>query len=140
MKRIIINRFKVTSNYSLGEAFLELECCKTLNLGKSLERGWRDNERGVSCISEGTYEVRLEWSPRFNKYLWEIYGVPDRSECKLHAANFWRELNGCIALGNSHVDIDGDGDKDVTSSRNTMKKFHKLMGDDTKALIVIKNV
>ena len=140
MKTILINRFDVKLNYALGDAYIKFPCGKTLNIGKSLERGWRDNLRRVSCIPEGTYVIKLEYSNRFKRKLWEIYGVENRSECKMHAANFWKQLNGCIALGSKHRDINRDGDPDVTSSRKQMAKFHKLMGDDTEAVIIIKNL
>ncbi len=66
--------------------------------------------------------------------------MPDRAECKFHAANYWRQLNGCISLGVKHLDIDGDGDPDVTSSVNTMKKFHALMTGGRLARVVITDL
>lgn len=107
----------------------------------SLERGDRNNERNVSCVPTGEYEIRLEWSNRFQQRLWELKGVPGRSECKFHAANYWYQLNGCIALGLDLKDINRDGYRDVTSSRTTMKRFHKAMdaGDSITARLIIKN-
>lgn len=140
MKKVIINRFKVEDNYSLGQCYVKLESGAVVDIGKSLERGWRNNQKSISCVPEGTYELRLEYSPRFRKDLWELYGVPNRSECKFHSANYWRQLNGCIALGNKHIDIDGDGDPDVTSSRKTMKYFHEVMGTSTVAQVIITNL
>tara|TARA_R110002020_G_scaffold227409_1_gene438035 strand:+ start:552 stop:749 length:198 start_codon:yes stop_codon:yes gene_type:complete len=63
-----------------------------------------------------------------------------RNECKFHAANYSRQLNGCIALGKNRVDIDGDGFKDVTSSKATMALFHKAMNGDKKAVLVVRNL
>lgn len=140
MKTVLINRFKITNNYSLGDCYIKHENNKVEYIGKTLERGWRNNQSNVSCVPEGKYDLKLERSPRFRKDLWELYGVPSRGECKFHAANYWRQLNGCIALGVKHKDIDGDGDPDVTSSRNTIKKFHKVMGSDKIAIVVIKNL
>lgn len=136
---VLINRFKVTDNYSLGDCYIKHPCGKCEYVGKTLERGWRNNQSNISCVPEGEYDLRLENSPRFRKDLWELYGVPNRSECKFHAANYWRQLNGCISLGNKHLDIDGDGDPDVTSSRDTMKKFHNMMVG-TEAKLIIKNL
>lgn len=140
MKIVKINRFKITDNYSLGHCYIQHENGTTEYIGCSIERGWRNNQARVSCVPEGEYQLKLEYSPRFRKKLWELYGVPNRSECKFHAANYWRQLNGCIALGNKHIDIDGDGDPDVTSSRNTMKKFHKAMENYTTSKVIIKNI
>jgi len=139
MKQVIIDRFKITHNYSLGVCYVKNEDGSVDYVGKTLERGWRDNKSRVSCVPAGVYSLKLEHSPRFKKKLWELYGVPNRSECKFHAANYWRQLNGCIALGNKHVDIDGDGDVDITSSRAVMKKFHEIMSGNNIARLEINN-
>jgi hypothetical protein len=103
----------------------------------SLERGWVLNERNVSCIPKGTYKLVLEYSPRFKTDLWEIKGVPNRSECKFHSANYWFQLNGCIALGESYGDINKDGYKDVTNSKKIMKSFHDVLKDFTEATLIV---
>ena len=109
----------------------------TLYSENSLERGWLDNKQMESCIPANTYRIVFEWSNRFKKMLWEIKGVPNRSECKIHAANYWNQLNGCIALGLGLADINGDGLLDVTNSKNAMKSFHAAMGDQKEAMIHI---
>ncbi len=104
----------------------------------SLERGWRHNLSNISCIPLGTYEVVLEWSPKFRKMLWEIKGVDKRSEAKFHSANYWPQLNGCISLGRSYSkDMNNDGYKDVDVSAVTMKAFHKALEGHTKATLEI---
>ena len=106
----------------------------------SLERGWLDNQSNISCVPEGVYEIVWEYSPRFQTMLWELKGVPNRSECKFHSANHWHQLNGCIALGRSITDFDNDGYVDLTSSKSTMKAFHKaLHGRQTARLIIKKS-
>lgn len=139
MKTVLINRFKITDKYTLGHCYIKHENNSVEYIGVTMERGWLNNQNNISCVPEGVYDLKLEYSPKFRKDLWELYGVPNRSECKFHAANYWRQLNGCIALGVKHKDIDGDGDPDITSSRDTMKKFHNSM-TGTKACIVIKNI
>lgn len=136
--RITIYRDFQDHNQSLGVCRVSID---GVNVFKSqcIERGWRNNERGVSCIPEGEYKVVLEYSPRFKKYLWEIYGVPDRSECKFHAVNFARDLNGCVGLGESRRDIDKDGYFDVTNSKDTMIEFHKSLKGYEEAILIVKN-
>ncbi|AUC15403.1 hypothetical protein BTO06_09750 [Tenacibaculum sp. SZ-18] len=94
----------------------------------SLERGWRDNKKNISCIPEGIYPVVLEHSTRFKKKLWEIKDVPNRSECKFHSANYWHQLNGCIALGFKYQMIDTDNYQDVSDSKMIMDVFHITLG------------
>jgi len=140
MKTIIIHRDEQDTKQTLGTCYIKDENGCIIFKSEVIERGWLNNQKRISCIPQGTYPVRLEYSNRFRKKLWELYNVPNRSECKLHAANYARQLNGCLALGNKRKDIDRDGYKDVTSSRLTMAKFHKAMGNDTKAVIIVKNI
>lgn len=140
MKTIIVNRDWQDTNQTLGVCYIKNESGNIVFKSESIERGWRDNKNRVSCIPEGEYPVKLEYSNRFRKELYEIYEVPNRSECKFHSANWARQLNGCIALGNKRLDIDKDGYKDVTSSRDAMKRFHKAMGGDKTAILIIRDL
>ena len=101
---------------------------------KGLELPWKDNKRRVSCIPEGVYEAIIHDSPKFGRCVW-IQNVPDRSEILIHAANYVRQLLGCQAAGKSHIDIDGDGLKDVTSSRKTVNEIVALLPNKFKVQI-----
>lgn len=103
----------------------------------SLERGWRNNERGVSCVPAGEYSLKLEYSPKFRMKLWELKAVPNRSECKFHAANYWFDLQGCISLGLKSKDMNKDGYRDITNSRLTMNHFHKILEGYEYARLII---
>ena len=140
MKTVIVNRDWQDQNQSLGVCYVKDETGAFTFKSESIERGWRNNERGVSCIPPGEYDLALEYSPRFRKMLWEIYGVPNRRECKFHAANYARQLNGCIALGQKRKDIDGDGYFDVTSSKDTMKLFHTALAGEKIAKLIVYDV
>ena len=124
--KIEIFRLEYEEKQVLGDCAIT-ENGKDLFLAKSLERADNKNQRNVSCIPSGKYLCVLEYSNRFDCDLWEIKGVPNRSECKFHIANYWHDLNGCIALGTKYMDIDNDGFRDVLNSENTMKKFHKIL-------------
>ena len=139
MKTIIVQRYWGDENQTLGNCSILGEYLRPVFSALSLERGWRDNQQGVSCIPIGQYTVKLEYSNRFKKKLWEIINVPGRSETKFHSANFWYQLQGCIALGRTTADINRDGYLDITSSKSTMASFHKAMGSDTEAILIVKN-
>ena len=124
---------------SLGTCFV-YEGQKQLFKAESLERGWVDNRSRISCVPVGVYGLVLEYSPRFRKDLWEIKGVPGRSECKFHTANYFWQLNGCIALGANRKYIDGDSVMDVTSSAITMKDFHNALDGQRNAELRIFNL
>ena len=140
MKTILLNRDEQDAKQTLGVCYVKNESGRIIFKSEAIERGWMDNQKMISCIPVGRYFVRLEYSPRFRKNLYEIYGVPNRSECKFHPVNYARNLNGCVGLGNKRLDIDGDGYRDVTSSRKTMYKFHKAMGGDYKALLIVTDL
>jgi len=139
MKTIIIQRYWGDHNQTLGNCSILGDLLRPIFSSLSLERGWRDNEQRVSCIPVGQYNVKLEYSNKFDTELWEIKNVPNRSETKFHSANFWYQLNGCIALGRTTADINRDGYLDITSSKSTMSAFHKAMGTDKEAILIIKN-
>lgn len=140
MKTIIINRDVLQDNQTLGVCYIKDKHNKPKYVGFSLERGWKNNQNNISCIPEGTYKVVLEYSDRFKKDLWEIKGVPNRAECKFHSANYWYQLNGCIALGRKRIDINSDGYADVTSSRDVMNEFHELLKGEKEAVLIVKNI
>lgn len=137
MKTIKVIRNWGDDNQTLGNCTVFDENGKPLFTSLSLERGWRNNQNNISCIPKGTYPVVLEFSNKFKKDLWEIKEVTGRAECKFHAANYWYQLNGCIALGQTLADINNDGYNDITSSGMTMKKFHSIFGSDRSAILII---
>lgn len=63
----------------------------------SLELPWLCNEVNISCIPRGIYKLKLTFSPRFKRQLWEVLNVPNRSGIRIHSANIVDELEGCIA-------------------------------------------
>src|SRR5664280_2168424 len=73
----------------------------------SLELPWRGNGHLVSCIPAGAYRAAMTHSPRFGRDLYELYGVPERSEIRIHSGNFAgdarkglrTDVQGCILVG-----------------------------------------
>lgn len=137
--KIVIIRDWQDENQTLGKCTVYDNNDKPVFSALSLERGWRDNQKNISCVPLGTYDCVLEYSPRFNKDLWELKNVPNRSECKFHSANYWYQLNGCIALGRTIKDINNDGYNDVTSSKATMNAFHKVLENETSVKVTFIN-
>ena len=93
---------------------------------RTLELPWRQNQRRISCIPEGEYEVVKRFSEKYGDHF-HILNVPKRDYILIHNANFVRQLKGCVAVGFSHSDIDGDGLRDVTESRKTLRALNKLL-------------
>lgn len=103
----------------------------------TLELPWKDNANEVSCVPAGIYTIELEHSAAFRMKLWELKGVPGRSEVKVHAANFPGQLKGCIGTATRLKDIDHDGKLDAESSRLALKGFMDAMGSAVRSRITI---
>jgi hypothetical protein len=77
----------------------------------TLENPWLNNERRVSCIPGGEYEIGLRkeggWHARaftkfesgFHKGMLQVLDVPERSFILIHWGNFPRHTQGCILVG-----------------------------------------
>lgn len=108
-------------HFDLYDGILRVFSCKTL------ERPWLCNTARTSCIPADTYPVVLEYSPRFDRELYELKLVPGRSEVKFHMANYVKQLEGCIAVGLSIGDINGDGMPDLKSSGVALDRLHAAL-------------
>jgi len=104
---------------------------------KSLELAWRDNQRQISCIPEGTYTATKELHAKFGK-VFRLHNVPGRDGVLIHYGNYAGSMNphtarpdslGCILMGKQHIDLNKDGTKDITASKNTMDELYTLMPD-----------
>lgn len=101
---------------------------------RTLELPNKQNQKRISCIPCGEYEVIKRYSEKYKNHF-HILNVPNRDYILIHNANFFWQLKGCIAVGLSHTDIDGDGLRDVTSSKSTLKKLNKHLPDSFKLII-----
>tara|TARA_Y100000310_G_C20700807_1_gene829687 strand:- start:1080 stop:1517 length:438 start_codon:yes stop_codon:yes gene_type:complete len=92
---------------------------------RTVEREWLDNKPSISCVPEGMYELEWTNSPRFgecfalvNEQLGvSVSGDTTRTHILIHAANYPNELQGCIAPGQSFMELRWG----VKSSRNALE-------------------
>ena len=100
-KKKLINLLLIRDTFSekstIGELFLNGErICDTL------ENPWLDNQRNISCIPEGNYDVRLrlprESATREYIHLL-VQEVPNRDFILVHRGNFPSQTQGCILVG-----------------------------------------
>lgn len=108
---LTLTRHRMLSTVTLGRFTIggKLLCC-------TLELPWKKNARATSCIPEGTYSMMWSYSPAFRRNTWRLIDVPGRDGILIHAANYTRQLKGCIAPCLDHGDIDKDGIIDGVSS------------------------
>ena len=132
-----IYRHFQTENQTSGSCTVLNEFNAPLFSALSLERGWQGNKNNVSCVPKGIYNAVFEYSPRFKKKLLELKDVPSRAECKFHAANYWDQLNGCIALGLRYINLNKDGYLDLTNSQDSLERFHESLKGFDKIIVII---
>lgn len=137
MKKVILQRLWQDRNQSTGVLSVVDRKGQPVFACLCIERGDRNNQRNVSNVPAGIYPLELEYSPRFDQQLFELKNVPNRSECKIHASNFWKQLNGCIAPGLKLKDLNKDGYYDVTNSKDALKAFHSALKGVKKTTIQI---
>lgn len=129
MKTLVIDRFEEENKQTIGELTVKDRSNKEIFTCKTLELPWKNNAKYVSRIPEGDYIAIRHTSPKFGKTIW-IQEVPNRTEILIHAGNFHRDTLGCILVGKNLTDIDGDGYRDVTNSRDTLNKLLDLIEKD----------
>ena len=100
----------------------------------TLEDPWNLNERNVSCIPEGRYNITPHNSPKLGKtYL--VEDVPERSHILVHAGNTSKDTHGCILVGLQFGELNNQ--PAVLASRSAFIKFLELMADEEGELLII---
>lgn len=103
---------------------------------------WLNNERGFSCIPEGSYECAVANSPKFGA-VYHLVEVPGRSEILIHKGNYvgdWgrglkSDSEGCILLGRAIGEIAGQ--KALLSSRDALLAFMAEMENEPFTLKIV---
>jgi hypothetical protein len=135
-RKVILQRVWSDENQSTGSLIVLEETGQPVYLSPCIERGDRNNQKNVSNIPAGTYPLVYEHSPKFGM-CWEIKEVPNRSECKIHAANFWDQINGCIAPASFLGKLNSDGYYDALSSGDALDRFNKALEGMENEVITI---
>lgn len=126
-----VERFYNSTNQALGV----ITACKgtQIFIAKTLERGWLNNEPNISCIPAGRYDVVWTRSNRLSElkgtdvFTYEVLNVINRSGIRIHSANYFYQLNGCIALGSAHKELNRDMELDLVHSGETVRMFADFM-------------
>lgn len=127
MSDIIIKRTYGLSN-TAGQLTAGVFVCKTLELPD------KNNQQRISCIPAGDYEW-VKVGPSMNipyDHIW-IKDVPGRSGICIHYGNYAgskkSDVLGCILVGRTLADINGDKITDITDSRKTFAKLMSTLPD-----------
>jgi hypothetical protein len=100
----------------------------------SIELPWLNNQRRISCIPEGRYELRRRFTEKRKHHL-VVMNVPARSAILIHPANdAKKELLGCIA---PVTELTGPGKGSQSRLANEKLKVLILAALDLKEKVFI---
>lgn len=102
---------------------------------ETLELPWRENQHGISCIPEGTYECFRFDSPHIGYQLFQLRNVPNRSGVDIHIGNTVKDTEGCILLGTER-----SGDAILHSKLAFQEFMERMAGTDGFTLRVLAEI
>lgn len=100
----------------------------------TLEDAWRANERRISCIPVGRYQIARRPSPKFG-LTFQVLDVPERDHILFHAGNTHLDTHGCILLGNSFGKIGSE--TAILNSVAAFRRFMSMMEQYPKAELLV---
>jgi len=104
----------------------------------TIELPWRENQRMVSCIPEGRYELAKRYTDKRGWHLL-VKNVPNRSGILFHPANnALKELKGCIAPVSKVVGPGKGTQSKVADSRLKTLVFEAMDKGDSVFFIIQK--
>lgn len=103
----------------------------------TVERPWKNNIPRLSAIPIGRYPLQLGMYNRGGYPAYELMDVPGRSLIKIHRANTYTDLLGCIGVGADTGYIDQKWA--ITNSAEAFEKFMEKMDNIPTATIRIFN-
>ena len=125
---VVLKRFEYHDKQVLGQMKVGGVIYRTLELG------WHNNEKKKSCIPPGTYTVVKRKSEKYGDHF-HVLNVPNRDYILIHHGNYHTDILGCILVGLSHADINGDKLRDVTSSKVAMAELNNLLPNEFQLTI-----
>ena len=115
-----LQRIATSKNTTVGLLSIGDFSCVTL------ERSWKNNERNVSCIPAGTYDLKKDkyygGKKPYDNYT--LLNVPGRTHVDIHIGNYYYDSLACI-LPATTIHLDQKNQDFVVW--NSRKAFNKLM-------------
>ena len=98
LKNLVITRIYQTDEATHGLCGLFDADGKMLQSFHTLELPWKQNQRNVSCIPEGSYLASREYHTK-KGHVFRLHNVEGRSGILIHVGNSLDDTEGCILLG-----------------------------------------
>ncbi|GMO62199.1 MAG: hypothetical protein Ta2D_08510 [Rickettsiales bacterium] len=101
------------------------------NFFYTLELPYLNNQRNISCIPEGIYIVKKNFSNKFG-WCFRLSNPVNRSDILIHSGNKITDTSGCILIGKSFKN------DELQNSKIALKELLNL-ASDTQNLIIMEN-
>ena len=98
MKAVLL-RIKEKGDLTHGKLILE-----DGSIYDTIELLWKHNMPRISCIPEGEYQFKTDWSNNKKRQVIELEGVQNRSQIQIHVALFASHLAGCIGVKSKTIE------------------------------------
>lgn len=135
--KVIISR-EYNNNETLG-SLLVFAGLKIIYRCKTIELPDNYNQKYVSCITEGIYDIEKYTSEKHGQ-CFHVLNVQGRSDILFHSGNYAAgkrvDTEGCILPGSCFVDINEDGNLDVVESKKTMTELYAILPEKFKLYII----
>ena len=91
-----------TDTSTIGELLIDgAHFCWTLeDVDRRTENGGT-KVYGKTCIPRGTFDVVIDFSPKYNKEMPHVLNVPQFEGVRIHSGNVAADTEGCILVGST---------------------------------------
>ena len=103
----------------------------------TMELPWMKNERMISCVPEGLYNVIKQSATKYRPYnFFRFTHVPGRDGILIHKITYVKDLKGCIGVGKELRDLNKDGTMDMIRSGEALAELYSLLPDNFTVRII----
>jgi hypothetical protein len=92
--KLLVKRRWLSTKSTEGELFVD-----GAHEAFTLEPPVRSDSVKPRAIPDGTYEVKIAFSPKHNRFLPHVTGVPGFDDIEIHIGNFPADTLGCLLVG-----------------------------------------
>lgn len=112
----------------------------------TLEEEWKNNEKGISCIPEGSYLCQKFTRPS-GMETYQVMNVPGRTLVLFHPGTTELDTEGCIITGMEYGELQAkDDDSDVVEkqlavlrSKEAFERFMQAVDGHASFVLTIRN-
>lgn len=83
---------------------------------------------GITAIPQGRYELKMTWSPKFDRLMPELQKVPGFSSVRIHPGNSALDTEGCVLVGVQRSGVLLQDSRQASDKLNAMLHAAELGG------------